>query len=290
MGVPNAKIFKFQALKLLNHATYDLIASFKAAGSAVFNLNPELATQMSGPSLFDIETEVSIINTEATLNIGEYGAQVMEALIGAKSTTKSISVDGLIEPPVNRVGSLFNATGAAIVGITKIPAEELKSGLFRIYLKDKASLTAAIQVLSSPDLRREDYADFDSGLLKEVVLADNAVLDSGAGWNINCAAAVDLATHADGDAFTVRVFAEGVDAYQADIGQRGLLIPKVKVICLGRTMSDGRWFEVLFDNCIFPGVNFNFGDEFSANEVSGKLIFDERTGRVGSTVAYQKAA
>ena len=113
------------------------------------------------------------------------------------------------------------------------------------------------------------------------MLADGAALDTGVGVNLTCAGTVDASEINADDAFTFRVYSPSTDAFEADLGQAGMVIPKVKIITTSRTMSDGRWMEVLWHNCIFPGMNFNFADEFSANEITGKIVFDEVTNKLG---------
>ena len=279
-----AKIFKFQALKFFDYASYSLLGDIQAAGSAVFNLTANLEEQMTGPSLFPIETEVSNISTEATLNIGEYTPEVLNILMGAETTAHVISAGGLVGSLDNVSGTL-STSGNAVASIAKKDGEVLKSGLWKVVLDDVAAKTVKLFALSSPDLRRGDYSNLSTGEVASLTLADGAKLDSGHGFEIESAASVDLSAHSAGEFFIFRTFAEGTNANTSDIGQEGLRIPKVKVSCVGRTLSDGRWTEAFFDNCIFPGLNFNHSDSFSANEVTGKLIFDEQTRRVGEFVS-----
>ena len=291
MTVRNAKIFKFQNLQLLNYDDLEPIADIRAAGSVTYGLSPELAEQMTGPSLFTIETEVATIGTEVSLNIGEYGSDVLKALMGAQEQVKDVS-SGLVDEVENVKGTgLFKADGDGVTA-TVLSADDSthRSGLYRVKLIDKAMKKLEITALSSPDLKQSEYETFDKKLVKTLTLADSADLDTGTGVNLTGAADTALAAVAEGDAFVFRVYAKGNEAYRALIGQRNLVIPKVKVITSSRTMSDGRWFEVLWYNCIIPGSNFNFGDEFSANEVTGKMIFDEPRGALGEILGYRKVS
>lgn len=287
MTVANAKIFKFQALKLIDYNSYEILERIQAAGSAVFNFSPELAEQMSGPSLYPIETEVSTISTEATLNIGEYGSRILEVLMGAKSTDQAVA-DGLVTTPINVKGELVKASsGKALTGLTlATDKSKIKAGFFRLKLKDKTAKTVEVIAYSSPNLTPSEYEDFGSSIVKTVTLVNAGSLDLGIGVTGTAAATVDLSAMEDGDSTTFRVFRPGSEAYVADLGQAGQRIPKTKILCLGRTMSDGRWFEFFAENCIFPGLNFNFADEFSANEVTGKMIFDGPTQRVAQVATW----
>ena len=148
-------------------------------------------------------------------------------------------------------------------------------------IPDGAMNTIEIYALSAPELPASAYENYRTALVKTLTLADGVDLDTGVGVNLTCASTVSLSAVNDDDAFTFRVYAPAADAYEADIGQAGLVIPKVKIITTSRVMSDDRWFEVLWHNCIFPGLNFNFADEFSANEITGKIIFDETTQKLG---------
>ena len=287
MSVDNAKIFKFQALKFFDYNTWDLIISIKSAGSAVFNFSPELAEQMSGPSLFPIETEVSTISTEGTLNIGEYGSEIMKALLDAQITIPTITA-GDVDVPRNIKGSLFDATGSGVISITKsTTASAIKSGFFRVRLLDLTAKTVEVIALSSPDLSPSNYQDYSKLLVETVTLADDSSNDLAMGVSIKTATTLTLTGMAVGDSFIFRTFAAGSEAYTAKLGQLGTKIPKVRVSALSRVMSDGRWFELFGHNCLFPGANFNFGDEFSSNEVTGKLIFDPVLNYVADIAAYK---
>ncbi len=289
MTVQNAKIFKFQALKLFDYITWDQLVSIRAAGSAVFNFSPELAEQMSGPSFYPIETEVSTIATEGTLNIGEYGSDIMKALMDADITEINPGATGAIDSPRNLKGSLFMLAGDGIVSValSTIPMD-IKSGLYRIRIANTTTGLAEVIAISSPDLVPSDYDNFLDSLVTTVTIADGASLDLGNGVTATCASTVDLSTFEVGDSFLLRVTAPGSEAYTARLGQVGQAIPKVRAVCLSRTMSDGRWFELVAQNCIFPGVNLNFGDEFAANEITGKMIFDPTLQYVADIAAYKR--
>lgn len=285
MTAENAKIFKFQELALFNYSDYRLIRSFKAAGSAEFNFSPELVEQMSGPSFFPIETEVSTITTEGILNIGEYGSQVLEALMDASVTDNSVS-SGLVTVPRNiGTGTLFNSASAS----TSINAVALgatpRAGQYRIEVTGASEIT--VNAIYSPSLARADYSDELNGIVEVVTLTAGTTSNLSIGVDVTAAATLTLNM---GDSFIIDVFESGHDSYTAEIGQENLVIPKVKLACLSRNMSDGRWGALFLHNCIFPGLNLKFIDEFSANEITGKLIFDPVERSVGRWTAFTKTA
>ena len=290
MAGNRAKIFKFQNLKILRYSDQEILANVRVGGSVNFSLSPELAEQMAGPSFFTVETEVSTIGTEATLNIGEYSSDVLEALMGAKTTVKE-AASGHLETPTNVKGSaLFLADGGGIISAAlNSDTSKIRSGLYRVKSIDGGA-SIGVFALSAPELPASAYENFRTGLVKTLTMADGAELDTTVGVNLTCAGTFAADNINEDDAFTFRVYAPAADAYQADIGQAGLVIPKVKIITTSRTMSDDRWFEVLWHNCIFPGLNFNFADEFSANEITGKIIFDEQTQKLGEVFYRSKNA
>ena len=290
MAGNRAKIFKFQNLKILRYSDEEILANIRVGGSVNFSLSPELAEQMAGPSFFTVETEVSTVGTEATLNIGEYSSDVLEALMGAATTEKTIT-SGLLENPRNVKGTgLFASGGGGIVSAAlNSDTTKIRSGYYRIKSKDGAA-EIEVYALSSPELPASAYENFRTGLVKTLTMADAEALDTTVGVTLTCASTFAADNISEDDAFVFRVYAPGADAYQADIGQAGMVIPKVKIITTSRTMSDDRWLEVLWHNCIFPGLNFNFADEFSANEITGKIIFDDQTQKLGEVFYRSKNA
>lgn len=283
------KIFKFQNLKILRYSDYKELANIRTAASVSFNLNPELAEQMTGPSLFPIETEVSTVGTEASINIGEYSREVMSVLMGADSTVQE-ATSGHLATPTNVKGTgLFLASGGGIISATlDSDTSKIRSGLYRVSIPDGSANNIEVHALSSPELAASEYEDFSKSLVKKLEMADGKALETGIGVTLTCAGTVALDNISSDDAFIFRVYSPSVEAFESKIGQTGLQIPKVKIITTSRRLSDGRWFEVLWHNCIFPGLNFNFADEFSANEVTGKIIFDETTGRLGEAYFRRK--
>lgn len=291
MTAQNTKIFKFQALKLMDYDTWDLLANIRAAGSATFNFSPELAEQMSGPSFYPIETEVSTIATEASLNIGEYGSRLLKALMDTDNTDQAITT-GLVTTPENLKGKSVVGSGSGLItALAKnSDATKMRSGFYRLKIKDITSFKVDVIAITSPDLTFSEYENFQEGLVKEVTMTAGGAIDLGIGVNATGAATLSGTGLADGDSALFRVYAPGAEAYEAKIGQLGQRIPKVKVACLSRTMSDGRWFELIADNAIFPGLNMPFSDEFAANEITGKLIFDPNVQRVARVYAYKKVS
>ena len=288
----NAKILQFQAFKLFKYGTWDQIISFEAAGSVVANMTGELAQQMSGPSFFPIESEVNTIQAECTINFGEVGSAVHEATMGASTSTYTISsTAGVIADEESIKGALVATGGDAITDLAlSATTSDIKSGLYKLQLTNTTTMTADVIALSSPDLKYSDYSDFDKSIVKTVTLADGDTLDLGIGVNATCAATVNLANETTESAYLFRVFAPGAAADKSTVGQRELVIPKVKIMTLSRTMSDGRWLELFGHNCIFPGMSYNFSGEFSATEVAGQMLFDARRNEVAEIVRYYKAA
>ena len=282
------KIHNFQACKILDYNTYEVINSFKAAGEVVFNFNAELVEQMSGPSFAPIETEVNRFTTDATLKIGEYGREVLNSIVGSTNQEYAIT-NGLIADTENRVGSLVLSGNALINSLAlSTTLTNIKSGLYRLVVTDATAGTVQVQALSSPDLLVSEYSNFDTSLVTTVTIASGATLDLGIGVNAVCASTVTLSGLTNGDATTFRVFSPGQEAESSSIGSLDTRVPKVKILVLSRNFSDQRWSEILLENAIFPSAQFMFTDEISQNEITGKAIFDDTTKQVASFLSYRK--
>lgn len=287
----NTVIFQLSKLKFLDYATRAILANVKVMGSLNITFTGELAEQMTGPSFFPIETEVNRITTEATLNIGQYDEDILKVLMDARNTTNAITATtGLIKEQENISGSIVASDSGVFTALTlSSTVANIKSGLYRLVVKEGAT-EVEVYSLASPDLRRADFEDYATSLVKTVTPADGATADLGIGVNATAASTVSFASAPAGSSTIFRVIAPGAESKTSELGQESLVIPKVKLIALGRTMSDGRWFEIFGHNCIFPGLNLNFAEEFSANEITGKLIFDNDEMSVARITAYKKTA
>ena len=290
MTARTVKPFKFQALKILKYSDYSEIANLDLAGDVTFNMTPTVVNQMAGPSNFPVEAEVGDIQTEATIAVQQYGSEIQETLLGASTTAKSISqTAGVIDSAVNRVGTLFSSTGSAITAVTAT-TDTLRSGLFRVVLTNITNKTVQIEALSGVDIPTSSYSNIADSIITSTNLTDGGSVDSGLGWSLTAASSVDVSSMAVGDCFTLRTYAIGEEAFIANIGQDNLVIPKVKLLCLSSTLSDGRWCEVLWHRGFFTGINYPFNRELGVNEVTGLLLRDPKERKVGEFIGFQRDA
>ena len=286
-GLDDVKILKFQKLAIFD-SNYTLKADIKTATSATFNVTPEWVKQLSGNSLFPVENEVGSFNSECTLNVGEYGKDLLDIVLGAKSKSHDIAAAKISQQKNIKGTTLLSAKGITIIEI-KGTGEETKSGFYKFILSDKANKKVQIYAITSPDLIATDYTTPSTGYIKEITIGDgDAKSDTGLGITWSAAAAVDLDDAEDGDYFIARVFAKGTGAFSAEIGRLDLEIPEVKVACISKTISRGRWVEVIFHRCTFAGSNIMFGDEFANTDITGTALFDSTVGMVGEYHAYAK--
>ena len=289
----NPVIFQLAALKAFRYSDFSLLANVRVTGQASFSFTGELAEQMTGPSLFPIETEVNRITTEGSINIGEYSKESLEFLMNAIYENHAVSQSTGAIVTGRAIGAGANivaAAGGVIKTLGLSSTNTVKSGLYRILVSDKANKKVELYSLSSPDLSSSDFSNYSTGLIAEITLADGATTNNAAtGLDIEAADTVNFDNVSDGDALIFRAFAPGDEGSTTKIGQERTIIPKVKLSCLSRTMSDGRWYELFIHNCIFPGTTFGFNEEFSANEVSGKLIYDFDEQAVATATFFRKA-
>ena len=283
----NTKIFNLQSFKVLNYLTKALLGEFRTIASLNIALAPELAVQKSGPSLFDIETEVNMISSEATINVGEYNKELVNILMDSRSSVNSVA-SGLVKDIINRVGDLFGASGLAIESIALTGNAEIKAGRYRLELVDKTNNTFNLIALSSSGLKHADYSDRDNSVVESVNLADGAGSALSIGVTATGKASIDLTNANVGDAVEFQVFPEGSISETIDVGQEDLEIPKVSIVALSRNMSDGRWVEIDAPNCIFPGLTLNMGGEFSQSEITGKIIYDRPTDKLLTINTFQR--
>lgn len=286
--VTRTKIFNIQALKVLDYNTKRLIGDFRTVASFAVSISAELAAQMNGPSLLDIETEVNRLGSEATLQFGEYNADLINVVMGSRSVVNSIS-NGLIKNITNRsVVGLHGTGGSAIESIGLTAGVNIKSGRYRLELADKSNNMYSLIALSSPDLKHGDYADRDKSIVETKAIGDGESVDFSIGVTVVGKASIDLSNNDDQDGLDFQVFAEGAISESIDIGQEDLEIPKVSLIALSRNLSDGRWVEIEAPNCIFPGLNLNMGGEFSQTDITGKLIYDQGEDKLLTLNTFQK--
>ena len=295
-------IFKFSEINILNYLTEDVIGHVTVAGQANFSFSPELAEQMSGPSNFPIETEVSTIGTEGSITFRNYEPKVLEILMGAATTDNTMIPDAGQVTEVREFGSVpiiaASGTGAILSGIDPKTGDDdkVKAGVYRFEIVGDAG-EWELKSIGSVDLTRNDFAseeDFTARIVARGTLPitgdqDNKKLDFGASGVEAQVLAAFTAQAADnkGRTLTFRVIPPGRRFFTSSIGQEGLVIPKVKIRTLSRRVSDGRWGEFYAFNAIFPGLNVAFGDDFSENEISGKLIYDSTARKVADFSYYQ---
>ena len=283
----NPVIFQIGKLKLLDYFTYEIIAEPAVTHEAAFNFTGELAEQMTGPSLFPVETEVNRITTEASLTLGDYNGELTKALMGT-AVEENVVDDGLIKDIKNTKGLVYAPTSAPISALALNADKALvKSGLFLLRIVDASAGTAQVISLNSPDLRNDDFSDVKQRIVKEVTLAAGSI-DLGIGVTATVPASPSFTAAPDGSVMVFRVLAQGARSETVKIGQNNLVIPKVKLSILARTMSDGRWFEFFAYNAIFPGLNYNFNEEFSKTQIAGKMIYDVAADLVAETTYFQK--
>ena len=265
MGSP--VIFQFQNIQLLDYNTYDLLKSVKVAGSASFSLTGELVEQMSGPSLFSIETELNRFTTEASIVFRNYDSDLLEVLAGAE-TSKNTPTGGQIVQMLNqRGGEIFSDS---FISVTAITSDSINAGLYRLLVVDSTTGEVEIKRISGPN--------FSPWTGNYTFGAASTVEDTGQGFSLGTGTNYNLtnAGLSAGGVATFRVLPKGAEHFQSIVGRDGARVPKLKVVALSRSTSDNRWYETYFPNCIFPGVNWNFAEEFSENEVAGKIVYDSR--------------
>lgn len=283
------KIFQIRALKLLN-TDYTVKANFKVIGSAAFNFAAEWVDQMTGPSPFTIESEINRITTEGTISIGEYTRELLDALLDANNTVNSLGTTGLLKDVTNRNGTLVMAGGNVITALAlSTTAADIKSGFYRLSVANQATKMVQLHALSSPDLKRNEYEDFDTGLVKTTTLADGGTaVDLGAGIRATNAATVTIPVTGGANWYTtLRVFAPGEESYSSIIGQEDLRVQHYKMIALSREIQNRRWYELLIHRAALSTVNFNFAEEFSTNEITGKLLYSEPDNAVAEANYYR---
>ena len=281
------KVFDFSDLKLLNRETKKSIYTSDASGSVNFALNAEIMEQKAGPSNYSVEAEVASFSSECTLNIGDYDHELLEAIGAFTNTTNSIT-NGLVTEITNQKGTLYNTTGSAITAIAlSSTASDIRSGWYRAEITDVTNTQIKVYVISSPDLKRSEYEDYNARLLKTVTVATGSN-DLGAGITATGASTVSFTGMAVGDTTSFRVFAPGEEAHTLEFGTPLEEVPHLSMMCLSRKIEGGRWAELYLENVILAGLNFNFTKEFSANEVTGRAIYDKTTGIVGKLYTYRK--
>ena len=282
MGAP--KIFKLSDFSIIRRSDKQHIYSSKAVGSVTYTQGPEIMEQRTGPSNFPVEAAVGSFSSECAINLGDYDPELLEVIGNLRTITNSVSA-GLITEALNFKGEVLSSSGNVILSLAL--GTDVKSGWYRLVIKDIAAKTADLFALSSPDLLPSQYNDFNSRLVSTITLADNMAVDLGIGVNAQTAVTVDLTNEEVGNGFTFRVFASGRKAATSVIGERVPVTETVTINCLGRKIEDGRWSELVLDRVLLSGVNYNFGDEFSANEVTGRGLYDDTTHRVGQFYTYE---
>ena len=270
-------IFQFQHVNFFDYSNLSLLLSEKIAGSATFNLGGELAEQMTGPSFFPTETELNRFAVEASIVFKNYGSNLLEILMGA-NTTSYTPTAGEVISETNRIGnSMFE--DEFISGITINSNNPLRDGLYRI---EVTSIAGEVKVTR---LSGNEYAGEDEQVL---TMAVSAMQDTAFGFSLDAGANFSAVSVALGDVGTFRVLGAGNEAFESVIGSPNARVPKVKLEIVTREMSDGRILSLYIPNAIFPGLNMNFGEEFSENEVAGKIIYDSIEQCIARKVFFSK--
>lgn len=274
-------IHQFEHVNIFDYNTFDLLSTVRVAGSATFNLTGELVEQMTGPSYYSVETEVNRFTAEASILFKSYESKLLEILTG--SVTNEIKpMDGMVTGMTDlRGGPIFDPK--FISGITITASGTILPGQYRVFVKDASASTITVDRLSGPG--------FNKGIrTKEIILSSDATFDSGFGFTIATSATYDSTVTEDNSVGIFRVFDKGQEAFESTIGGEDNTVPKVKIITKSRNLSDGRWYELYLPNCIFPGLAQSFGDEFSENEVAGKMIYDSKENMIARVTYFSPLA
>lgn len=269
------KIFNLSSFKLIDKKTLLPFAKFDTALNLNINLTPEFADQMSGPSLFPLESELIGFSGDVTFTIGEYGKGVIDALLGRVATNVVNSTDDT--PAFSQYSRITGTSFSTIFNSIKSKALDGRSGGHYVLVVtqiDSGTSTIHFDLFCHGSGRpATDFADASTGLLGNFnVKASTTFKDIE--FEIKGGISAIISKLPVGGEFGFSLLGKGRQGHYAHAGEIGKYPESVRLIGVSREPTSNDLLIVDAPNCLFAGLNYSFAQEYSSTEVSGKIIYD----------------
>lgn len=296
------RIFNIASVALINREDPKDVTILDTPMALTLNMAPEFAEQKSGPSHFPIDAGVNAFSSEVTLTFGEYSRDIIRKFLasvdaGPEPTGLLTKADISYSNQANKFLETF---------MTDPNTTRMKPGIYRLAItsvdeqataRDQHSFGLELQAIAVPGLGRDDYENYfnngrppvvESGTLMSggaLTLGEMRLTGQSADNINNLPNGIDDIKVGDAMIFTTSPAAN--HGHTHHIGRKNATVKKVKLVARSKNIGSD-WQVITIPKILFAGLNFNFAQEFSANEFTGKALYDEDLGYAVDIFSYKK--